>query len=201
MGPLEEPRNESRDLNQSLDSADSIKIRKTLSTSESFRTRDLDIDHSSKHSSKYKQKNENIPADECEGDIMNTSESQIDIHMSSPVDVHRNENMSYYSSFNSISDIDIENCPSSTPIDISARSAYSSDNRSANESGSTDKLTSFNETEDGTNPNGSTTNGNKSAFDPNILLDRLRLLTAKVKLHVGEMHHITKLLRKNNIIE
>lgn len=138
---------------------------------------------------------------------MSTFESQIDIHMNSPVVAYGNEDSTRenisYSSFNSISDIDIGNCPSSTPINISAnlKSIYPSDQSLTNESGSTDKSTSFNETEDNTNSNETSANENNNSFDPNILLDRLRLLTSEVKLYVNEMHHITKVLRDNNIIE
>lgn len=204
-GPLEGSRIESRNLNLSGDNTDSIKIRETLSETDPFRS--YDTDNNRVHTSKYHhQKSENTSTDESEGNIGNSSESQNDMHVNSPVDVYRNENSSggnsSYNSFDSISARDIENCPSSTPIDISAnlQSIYSADDSANNESRSTEKSDSFNETEDDTNSNETTTTENNSSFDPNILLDRLRLLTAEVKVHVNEMHHITKVLRRNNII-
>lgn len=198
--PLEGSRIESRNLNQSGDNTDS-----TLSKTEPFHS--VDSVSNRTHTSKYHhQKSENASTDESEGNIVNSSESQNDMHVNSPVDVYRNENSlggnnSYYS-FDSINARDIENYPSSTPINISneQKSDNSTIDSSPDESRSIDKSTSFNETEGDTDSNETTINKDNSSFDPNILLDRLRLLTAEVKVHVNEMHHITKVLRRNNII-
>lgn len=109
----------------------------------------------------------------------NTSET---MHKDSQTDDSERNNS--YSSFNSSSDIDMENCSSSTPINSSKTISPSS----------------FIGTLYGTancKRNGS--------FDANALVDRLRVLITetldKVELCSDEMQHIVKVFRRNDVID
>lgn len=124
---------------------------------------------------------------------VNLSETTSEI-VDSPTDTGKNTS---YSSFNSCSDIDMKNCPSSTPINNSKVTSPSVLNETIH------REDSFNSSKRIEN-NYYYKYEHNDLFDANFLIDRLRDLLKKtfyeVELCSNEMKHIVKVLRGNDVI-